>query len=271
MASSRCSTDKKSSFRSFWYCSAFWTTLLSSRLSRGSSAAVGLRQLLHGLVGLVAHHQRSQPELGQDRRHDRVVLAHQRRQEMVRSELRVAECLGLVDRRGEGLVRLQGPLFWIECHVSAPLVLENLSRSVSTLPRPTTGERSTWARPRGQFGAREITHRPTFDVRCRAADEQLEWCPAGHLDHAIHAQLTSRLRIADPVGAERHAELQHHHRGSFGVAVGCDRHQPVVDVDAVVTERRPTRRGRAPRRRSGRPARRCRVAAEVPVERRCSP
>ena len=81
-------------------------------------AAVGLRQLLYGLVGLVAHHQRSQAELGQHCRHDRVVLAHQRRQQVVGRQLRVAQRLGLVDGRGKGLIRLQGPLLGIERHVS---------------------------------------------------------------------------------------------------------------------------------------------------------
>ena len=79
--------------------------------------AVGLGQLAHRFVGLVAHHQGGKTQLGQHRGHDGVVLPHERGQHVVGGELGVAECLCLVDGRGKGFVGLEGPLLRIERHV----------------------------------------------------------------------------------------------------------------------------------------------------------
>ncbi len=84
------------------------------------AAAVGLRQLLHGLVGAVAHHQRRLSELGEHRRHDGPVLAHHRAQHVVGREFRVGQFLRLVDRRGERLLRLQRPLLRVNSHARPP-------------------------------------------------------------------------------------------------------------------------------------------------------
>ena len=63
----------------------------------GLGAAVGVRQLGHGLVGPVAQHQRRQAQLLHHGRHDGVVLAHQRAHQVVRRELGVAGRLGRLD------------------------------------------------------------------------------------------------------------------------------------------------------------------------------
>ena len=116
MASSRCSTERKSSFRSFWYGDRVLDDVVELAVHAWLAAAVGLGQLGDRLVGLVAHHQRGEAQLGQHGRDDGVVLAHERGHQVVGGELGVAERLRLVDGRGEGLVGLEGPLLRIERH-----------------------------------------------------------------------------------------------------------------------------------------------------------
>ncbi len=79
-------------------------------------AAVGLRELLDRFVGAVADHQRCLAELGEDRRHDRALLAHHRAEDMVGGQLRIGEFLGLVDGGRERLLGLQRPLLRVDGH-----------------------------------------------------------------------------------------------------------------------------------------------------------
>ena len=64
------------------------------------AAAVGVRELGHGLVGPVAQHQGRQAQLLDHGRHDRVVLAHERAEQVVGRELGVAGRLGRLHGRG---------------------------------------------------------------------------------------------------------------------------------------------------------------------------
>ena len=79
-------------------------------------AAVGLGQLGDRLVGLVAHHQRREAQVGQHGGGEGVVLAGERRHEVVGGELGVAEGAGLVDGGGHRLLGLDGPLLRIDRH-----------------------------------------------------------------------------------------------------------------------------------------------------------
>ena len=79
-------------------------------------AAVGLGQTGDRLVGTVADHQRCLAEAGEDGGDDRVVLAGDRGEEVVGGELRVGVPLGQIDRRADGLLRLQRPLLRVEGH-----------------------------------------------------------------------------------------------------------------------------------------------------------
>ena len=82
----------------------------------GLVAAERLGQLGHRFVGLIAHHQRGGTQLGQHRRHDRVVLAGQRGEQVVGCQFGVAERFRLLEGRGKSLVRLESPLLRVECH-----------------------------------------------------------------------------------------------------------------------------------------------------------
>ena len=79
-------------------------------------AAVGVGEAGDGLVGRVAHHQRCLAELREDGRDDGSLLAHHRRQNVIRCELGVGARLRVVDRRGERLLGLVSPLLRIERH-----------------------------------------------------------------------------------------------------------------------------------------------------------
>ena len=54
-------------------------------------AAVGLGQLLHGLVGAVADHQRRLTELRQHGRHDRALLAHHGAEQVIGRQFRIGQ------------------------------------------------------------------------------------------------------------------------------------------------------------------------------------
>ena len=81
-------------------------------------AAVGLGQLGHPFVGLIANHQRCQSQLGEDRGRDGVFLAHEGRHHVIAGEFGVRQLLGLIDRGRHGLLRLVGPVLRIERHVT---------------------------------------------------------------------------------------------------------------------------------------------------------
>ena len=88
------------------------------------TAAVSAGQFGDSLVGRVAHHERGEAELLHERTDDRVVLGHERAQEMVRGEFGVVQALGLIDRRRERLVGLRGPFLGVECHIFTPSLQE---------------------------------------------------------------------------------------------------------------------------------------------------
>jgi len=104
-------------------------------------AAIGIRKAGNCFVGLIAHHQGCQAQLGEHGRNDRALLTHHRREHMVRCEFRVRTRLGVVDRGSERLLSLDRPLLRIECHAFATylslLLLHsfNLSLSISSLRR----------------------------------------------------------------------------------------------------------------------------------------
>ncbi len=79
-------------------------------------AAVRTRELVDRLLGPVAHHARRLAELGEHRGDDRAVLRRQGAQHVVRRDLGVGVRLRLVDRGGEGLLGLDGPLLGIDRH-----------------------------------------------------------------------------------------------------------------------------------------------------------
>jgi hypothetical protein len=79
-------------------------------------AAVGLGQLGHRLVGLVAHHERRESELGEHRRGEGVVLPGEGGHQVIGRELGVRQRTRLVDGRGHRLLGLDGPLLRIDRH-----------------------------------------------------------------------------------------------------------------------------------------------------------
>ena len=81
-------------------------------------ATVGLGQLGHPLVGLVADHQRRQAQLGENRRRDGVLLAHEGGHHVIAGEFGIRQRLGRIDGDRHGLLRLVGPVLRVECHVN---------------------------------------------------------------------------------------------------------------------------------------------------------
>ena len=85
-------------------------------------SAVGLGELGHGLVGGVADPPVVDADLLENRQGDAAVgLAQDGGQEVVGGHLGVVERLGLLDRSGERLLGLQGPLVRVERHVDSLL------------------------------------------------------------------------------------------------------------------------------------------------------
>ena len=82
------------------------------------AAPVGVGELGHRLIGPVAQHQGRQAQLLHHGGHDGVVLAHERAEQVVRRQLRVARAPGRLHRRGHGLLGLGRPLGGVEGHAS---------------------------------------------------------------------------------------------------------------------------------------------------------
>ena len=82
------------------------------------AAPVGVGELGHRLVGPVAQHQGRQAQLLHHGGHDGVVLAHERAEQVVRRQLRVARAPGRLHRRSHGLLGLGRPLGGVEGHAS---------------------------------------------------------------------------------------------------------------------------------------------------------
>ncbi len=82
------------------------------------TAPIGVGELGHGLVGPVAQHQGRQTELLHHGGHDGVVLAHERAEQVVGRQLRVARTPRRLHRRRHGLLGLGRPLGGVEGHAS---------------------------------------------------------------------------------------------------------------------------------------------------------
>ena len=85
-------------------------------------AAVGLGQLADGLVGGVAHASGARPTALEDRQDDALLLAQERRQQVVGGDLGVVLGLGRVDGAADRLLGLLGPAVRVEGHLSRAYV-----------------------------------------------------------------------------------------------------------------------------------------------------